>query len=351
VSILIVDDSDATNRSLRAFLQSRGYPAVRTVTSGAEALRLLGEGTPAASPGDVEVVLLDVGLPDLDGIEVCRRLKAALPLKDIPVLIITGATDEQTLEHAFAAGACDFLHKPIRLPELLARLRSALNLKRELDTCKAHERELVQVTRQLEQLNRELERLSILDELTSIANRRFFNVVLAQEWARAARAVLPLSLIMIDIDFFKNYNDHYGHLQGDDCLRRVATALSSLAKRPGDCVARYGGEEFVVVLAHTGVHGAATVAEGLRRQIESLRLEHPCSPVANWVTISLGVASTVPERSGSAELLVTAADQAVYEAKREGRNRVKLYQGTPGQIYQTLVPSGDAKRDGPPPGG
>src|SRR5262245_2464592 len=116
VSILIVDDSDATNRSLQAFLQSRGYPAVQTVTSGAAALRLLGEGTPAASPGDVEVILLDVGLPDLDGIEVCRRLKAAAPLKDIPVLIITGATDEQILERAFAVGACDFLPKPIRLP-------------------------------------------------------------------------------------------------------------------------------------------------------------------------------------------------------------------------------------------
>jgi diguanylate cyclase (GGDEF)-like protein len=333
VSILIVDDSQTTNDCLRTFLQRRGYPDVRTVTSGGEALRVLGEGTAAASPGDVEVVLLDVGLPDLDGIEVCRRIKAAPQLKDIPVLVITGAAEEVILERAFAAGACDFLPKPIRLPELSARLRSALNLKRELDTCKAREHELVQVTRQLEQLNRELERLSILDELTGIANRRFFNVVLAQEWARAARAVLPLSLILIDIDFFKNYNDHYGHPEGDVCLRRVAGALSSLAKRPGDCVARYGGEEFVVVLAHTGVQGAAVVAEGLRKKVENLRLEHACSAVADWVTISLGVASIVPERGGSPDLLVAAADQAVYEAKRAGRNRVQLYPGVPGQVY------------------
>src|SRR5207245_1973998 len=117
VSILIVDDSHTTNQSLRTFLQSRGYPQVQSVTTGGEALHLLGEGTPVAAPGDIEVILLDVGLPDLDGIEVCRRIKAAPPLKDIPVLIITGAADEETLERAFAAGACDFLHKPIRLPE------------------------------------------------------------------------------------------------------------------------------------------------------------------------------------------------------------------------------------------
>jgi diguanylate cyclase (GGDEF)-like protein len=347
VSILIVDDSDSTNRSLRAFLQSRGYPEVRTVTSGGEALRLLGEGTPAAAPGEVEVILLDVGLPDVDGLEVCRRVKAESALKDIPVLVVTGAADERTLEQAFAAGACDYLHKPVRLPELLARLRSALNLKRELDTIKSRERELVQVTRQLEQLNRELERLSILDELTGIANRRFFNVVLAQEWARAARAVLPLSLILIDIDFFKNYNDHYGHPEGDNCLRQVAGALSSLAKRPGDCVARYGGEEFVVVLAHTGVQGAAAVAEGLRKKVANLGLEHAHSPVADRVTISLGVASTVPERGGSPELLLAAADQAVYEAKRAGRNRVELFAGIPGQGYaaphRACVPANDVQ--------
>ncbi len=331
--VLIVDDSSDATRCLQSLLTARGYPHARTAASGQEALEFL--EAEAAGEKKIGVVLTDVDMPGLSGIELCQRIKAAPHLRDLSVLVLTGNTDEETLERAFAAGACDFIAKPVSPTELLARVRSAVNLKRELDNCKARERQLVEVTQQLERLNAELHRLSILDELTGIANRRFFNILFNQEWGRAARAVLPLSIILIDVDFFKNYNDHYGHPEGDKCLARVASTLSSLTRRPGDCVARYGGEEFVVLLAHTGVRGALVVAETLRKSIEELALEHACSAIRDRVTISLGVAAVVPERGYSAEQLLAAADQAVYQAKREGRNCVRAFQGPPEEARAT----------------
>lgn len=324
--VLVVDDCEDTRRSLQRLLQAHGYDQVVTAENGQAALDYLCADDPEEAPR-VDVMLTDLDMPGLDGIEVCQLVKAAPHLRDIAVLILTGITDELTLERAFEAGACDYITKPFNVNELLARVRSAANLKHQFDQCKMREQDLVKVTRQLKQLNEELQRLSILDELTGIPNRRFFNILLTQEWGRAARAVLPLSMMLIDIDYFKNYNDHYGHPQGDKCLKKVATTLNSLVRRPGDCVARYGGEEFVVLLAHTGLGGATQVAETLRHAVEELRLPHADSPVHNRVTISVGVASTVPERSSSPEVLLSAADQAVYQAKHGGRNCVKIFQG------------------------
>jgi diguanylate cyclase (GGDEF)-like protein len=208
-------------------------------------------------------------------------------------------------------------------------MRSALNLKKEMDGCRTREKELVEVTGRLQQLNEELHRLAILDELTGIANRRFFNIVFAQEWGRAAREVIPLSLIFIDIDFFKNYNDAYGHSRGDDCLKKVAGALSQSVKRPTDQVSRYGGEEFAVIVPHTALRGARTMAEGLRNKVEELRLEHAGSLIHDRVTISVGVACATPERGVAPDSLVLAADRAVYQAKRGGRNRVEALTSNP----------------------
>lgn len=326
---MIVADCDATRQSLQTLLHARGYAHVLCVESGDKALQLLGVDAPREDDPPVDTVLVDAEMPGLDGIETCRRLKAARHLRDVPVVVMTGSAREDTLEAALAAGACDVLPKPVTAGEVHARVRAALTLKREMDSCKAREAELLRVTRELQQLNEELQRLAVLDELTGISNRRFFNLVLEQEWGRAAREVQPLSLLMIDIDFFKNYNDHYGHPRGDRCLKSVAATLSALIKRPGDHVARYGGEEFVVLMPHTGLHGAAAVAELLRRKVEELKLEHAFSAVHDRVTISVGVATAVPERRSSAELLVAAADQAVYESKRHGRNRVSVFEGSP----------------------
>ncbi|HEX3012474.1 MAG TPA: diguanylate cyclase [Syntrophomonadaceae bacterium] len=178
---------------------------------------------------------------------------------------------------------------------------------------------------QVLKLNRKLEKLSVIDVLTGIPNRRFFNDKLTAEWQRAIRNAAPLSLIIVDIDYFKAYNDNYGHLGGDICLRRVAQELQGLAQRPADVAARYGGEEFAILLPDTTLTGAAMVAEAMRARIEKAAIIHDFSQVKNIVTISLGVATVVPAPNASASLLVENADQALYRAKEHGRNRVERY--------------------------
>jgi diguanylate cyclase (GGDEF)-like protein len=326
VAILVVDDQRDMCESLQVLLRSHGYPDVRTAICGRQALDFLTGGANGLAGCPVDLVITDVRMPGLSGIEVCQQIKAAPHLRDIPVLIVTGRADEAVLERAFDAGAHDFIPKPANPTELLARVRSALNLKRELDQRKARERELVEVTDRLRRLNDELRRVAILDELTAVPNRRFFNLLLRQEWARAAREVHPLSLLLIDVDVFKGYNDRYGHPAGDACLARIAGTLNTLTRRPGDAVARYGGEEFVALLAHTAAKGAAAVAETLRAAVEDLNIEHGGSPVGK-VTISVGVGSAVPNRNSTPDRLLTAADHALYEAKATGRNRVVVFQG------------------------
>ena len=226
------------------------------------------------------------------------------------------------IEEAFAAGATDYIPKPLNKVELLARIHNALALKREMDRRKQREKELLEVTRQLEEANRKLERLTTQDDLTGIANRRHFNRYLAREWARAVRERQGLALILIDIDSFKPYNDHYGHPAGDEVSIKVARILQQTAKRPTDLVARYGGEEFAVVLPHTSLEGAAIVAEQMRELVAGLKIEHQYARAEKHITISAGVAATLPEKTQDARVLLQAADEALYEAKRSGGNKV-----------------------------
>jgi diguanylate cyclase (GGDEF)-like protein len=183
-------------------------------------------------------------------------------------------------------------------------------------------RELTETRRQLEHRNRDLERISALDTLTQIANRRRFDAVLRQEWRRSARDDSPLSLVFCDIDYFKRFNDTYGHQAGDECLVRVAQAMEETLNRPADLVARYGGEEFIALLVDTGLEGARMLAERMRSRVETLKVEHRASGVASHLTVSLGVASVVPKPAVRPEDLVDLADRALYAAKEGGRNRV-----------------------------
>jgi len=176
----------------------------------------------------------------------------------------------------------------------------------------------------LEDTNLMLESLSFLDDLTAIPNRRRFSEFINSEWRRSARGGTPIALVMIDIDFFKLFNDNYGHRSGDEVLQKVASALQKSLKRPGDFVARYGGEEFVVVLPDTDVNGAMVIAEAMRWEIEELGIPHGFSAVSDRLTISLGVAGTVAERDSSPRTLIEAADAALYRAKQSGRNRVEM---------------------------
>ncbi|MBJ6752393.1 diguanylate cyclase [Geomonas anaerohicana] len=176
--------------------------------------------------------------------------------------------------------------------------------------------------RQLQNATLELRRLSISDPLTGLGNRRHFEVMLDQEWQRAVRSDSPIALIFLDIDFFKNFNDNYGHQAGDDCLKLVARELGRFARRPGDTAARYGGEEFVLLLSGIGLADAATIAKKCRKAVEALNVPHSHSPVAEVVTVSVGVAAMIPDFDADRQQLVEAADQALYRAKLKGRNNV-----------------------------
>jgi diguanylate cyclase (GGDEF)-like protein len=206
--------------------------------------------------------------------------------------------------------------------DLEALARDNHKLKEYAGEVELANRQLTQIRQQLEEKNRLLERLSTLDTLTGIANRRRFDDVLRQEWKRAARDETPLSLIYCDIDFFKGYNDSYGHQAGDETLLRVARVLSEAAHRPADLAARYGGEEFVILLVDTGAEGAGLLAERMRASVEAQKIAHRSSGIGAFLTASFGLATMIPRPAIRPEELIDRADRALYMAKQRGRNRV-----------------------------
>lgn len=204
----------------------------------------------------------------------------------------------------------------------VAVLRDVSETQSLLRAIESSHQEIIKTNKKLEERNAILKELSSKDALTSLYNRRYFNEHLISEWNRAIREDQPLSIMMFDIDYFKQYNDEYGHQQGDDCLKQVASCLTEVLHRPADLIARYGGEEFVALLPATDTKGACVIAENMRSQLEQIKIEHKASKVSAYVTVSIGVASTVPEKPDQHETLVRVADKALYNAKAAGRNRV-----------------------------
>lgn len=324
MGILIVDDSLDSRMLIKAFLNAEGYSDVILAESAQDAFNKLGIDNTDSAIRDVDLILMDVFMPGIDGIKACSRIKEVEKLKDVPVIMVTGSTEVEDMQLSFSSGAVDYITKPISKIELLARVRSTLRLKHEMDSRKARERELMELTKQLEATNLILQRISHTDGLTGIQNRRYYDERLEQEWRRAERDNVAIALLLIDIDFFKAYNDTYGHQAGDECLKTVAHTLQEVLKRPADFVARYGGEEFVAVLPETELDGALKLAETMRSGVEALGIPHAASKVAAVVTISLGVAVIVPAnaKGSSYSMLVNEADRALYNAKHDGRNRV-----------------------------
>ncbi len=291
--ILIVDDASENIRILAQAL--KGEYKTTFATDGNQALKMaMSEETP-------DLILLDIIMPHMDGYEVCTRLKNDSKTRNIPVIFITAMDQEEDETKGLEIGAVDYITKPFSMAIVKARVKTHLELKRHRDM---------------------LENLSSLDGLTGIPNRRRFDEFLDTEWRHCMRENVPLSLIMMDIDYFKAFNDNQGHQAGDDCLKKVAYTLASSVKRPMDFLARYGGEEFVAILPKTNSEGALVVAETMRKNIESLSISHPHSQALKCVTVSLGIATIVPTAQLSSDVLIKAADDALFRAKREGRNRV-----------------------------
>ncbi|MEV4781143.1 diguanylate cyclase domain-containing protein [Burkholderia sp. LMU1-1-1.1] len=420
-AILIVDDAPENLAVLRKLMVEQGYQTF-VATSGERALKIARRVHP-------DLILLDVVMPGMDGLETCRQLKSHAATQRIPVIFMSAKTDTDDVVAGFDIGAVDYIGKPLRMAEVCARVRTQLQIRSNSETQEEQAERLRTIVNNMaeglliieadgriqftnpacdkylgyqenelagraisELLNplvaqeyleyfaryaaspemahshgtREviirhrngssvcmdltltpmylrqplfigllhdithhkqsedaLQRAAMVDPLTQIANRRHFDSFLEKEWQRSMRSGQPLSLVVLDVDHFKLYNDTLGHPAGDTCLQRVAAAIASHALRPTDLAARYGGEEFVLLFAETGAETAAMMAEAIRAHIESLRIPHPRSTTSEWLTVSIGVATIHPHQLDNTESLFVAADRAMYVAKEGGRNQVQ----------------------------
>lgn len=291
--ILVVDDDTATMANLRTMFEQQ-IDIVSAVTH-ADAMAQCQANHP-------DLILLDINLGDENGFDLCQRIKQQPDLAHIPVIFITGSHHEADEVRAFRLGAVDFIRKPVS--PSIAEARVVTHLARQLQTAL-------------------LKRIAHSDGLTGLRNRRTLDEELERDWKDCARTGWPLSVIMIDIDYFKKYNDNYGHLAGDACLRRVASVIHAALSRPSDCAARYGGEEFTCLLPSTDFHGALSVAESIRSSIAALAIAHyDGATAAHIVTASIGVATCYPDAADGWLDLLAAADQQLYRAKETGRDRV-----------------------------
>ncbi|MEY4717614.1 MAG: hypothetical protein RL563_232 [Pseudomonadota bacterium] len=311
-TILIVDDQPENIHLLAHALDD--HYNIQFALSGLAAIEVLNKHRP-------DLILLDVIMPEMDGYEFCKQLKNRPDTADIPIIFITARQDEASESLALMTGGVDFIHKPVNPDVLLARVHTHIQLKKQLDL---------------------LRQLSTIDPLTGLANRRQFFERFNAEWTRMMRNESMVTVMMIDVDYFKAYNDHYGHVAGDDCLSRVGQTVAATLSRAGDLVGRYGGEEFIVYMADTGLEQAVLAAEKVRQHVEALAIPNQgvAETKTNVVTVSIGVAAAYPrykqnslqseslpndrEQIQKAEInaLIEAADQALYQSKSLGRNRV-----------------------------
>ncbi len=269
-----------------------------------------------------QMVLLDAVMPGIDGFTCCQQLRQRPEAQDVPVLMITVLDDSESVDRAFEAGATDYVTKPIHWPVLCQRVRRLLKAYWETVQLQAQiERERA-LTLQLEAANRELTRLATSDGLTGLANRRYFDEVLDREWRRAMREHQPFSLLLCDVDFFKAYNDTYGHLMGDHCLESVAKILAQSVHRSADLAARYGGEEFAIIMPNTPIAGSRQIANRIQQQLAYAAIPHVASSASSVVTLSIGLICVVPEQGCTPTAALTKVDQMLYRAKEAGRNQI-----------------------------
>ncbi|MBF0138547.1 MAG: diguanylate cyclase [Magnetococcales bacterium] len=291
-TLLIVDDEPDNIRIAGRILEKEYH--LLFSTTGKDALDI-------AQTKQPDMILLDIVMPDMDGYTVCSMIRQNPATQDIPIIFVTAMEHEQHEVIGLELGASDYLSKPLH--PLISRLRIRNIL--ELHKARNH-----------------FKNLAMIDGLTSIPNRRHFDERLQHEWHRSVRSKSPLAILLMDIDYFKSFNDHYGHLGGDATLKRIAAALKESMIRVTDTLARYGGEEFVCLLPETDLMGVLFMAEKLRSVIESLNIPHVKSLISDRVTLSVGGAVVVPEQTIKQAAFLAAADENLYKAKNHGRNCV-----------------------------
>ena len=294
-TILVVDDMTTTLLLLHDLLKDT-YE-VKIAKSGTKALEIL------ESPNDIDLILLDIEMPDINGYDVCKRIKNNETIKNIPVIFVTARNSEEDEEYGLNLGAIDYITKPFNKTITKLRLKNYLELKIKNDM---------------------LEKLSMYDGLTNIRNRRFFDETFEKTFSEIKRDKKSLAVLMIDIDFFKPYNDNYGHGQGDETLRKVAKALEKTIKRASDFVARYGGEEFVILLKDINKDGVEAVANNLLNAIRELKITHEFSKIENYVTVSIGVSYYNSSSDITKLELLLKADETLYNVKNSGRNNFAI---------------------------
>jgi len=315
MKVLVVEDSKPISLIICAVIRGMKHDPI-PVESGEEAIEIFQKQS-------FDLILMDVEMPGIDGFETTRRLRVIMGDVWIPIIFLSANDDEGHIAEGINAGGDDYLTKPVKPIIVQSKIRAMARIA-------GMRNELSKANEQLYQANVELERLSYMDGLTGVVNRRGFEKTFLTEWRRSQRENQPLAVVMIDIDEFKKYNDGYGHLQGDDCLKKVAETLNNTVRRPGDVVARYGGEEFVILLPNTDVEGAMYVVSHLVENVSALKIPHLFATYNHKVTISAGISSTeLMSKPYTDEDLLASADKALYVAKEGGRNRFEVYQPNP----------------------
>jgi two-component system, chemotaxis family, response regulator WspR len=315
VKVLLVDDQAMIGEAVRRALLRDAEVVFRYCGNPADAVQVAEEFRPT-------VILQDLVMPDVDGLTLVRRYRENPATQGVPIVVLSTREDPTVKSDAFALGANDYLIKLPDAIELVARVRhhsKAYITKLQRDEAY---RALAESQRQLLEINEELKRLTNVDGLTGLSNRRYFNDFSGPQWKLALRDQTPIAVLMVDVDNFKKYNDHYGHLAGDEVLKSVGAAIQKSFVRPTDLAARFGGEEFVVLLPSTPIEVLGALGERLRANVEALNVPHAGATGWDHVTISVGGAVTVPQHDDTLLSLVESADQALYDAKSGGKNRV-----------------------------
>lgn len=307
--VLIVDD-DPLNLNILHHILRDDYD-VFMANNGKQALSF------CKKEEKPDLILLDVVMPGVNGLDVCKYLKSNETTADIPVIFITSQNTVEQENLCWIVGCTDFIPKPVNHLTLKHRVRTHLMMKRQAELLKKY---------------------AWVDGLTGVCNRRYFDEHFKKEWRRCMRSVAPLSLIMFDIDYFKSYNDTYGHLKGDTCLCRVAETIARRPQRAGDLTARYGGEEFAVILPETSLQGAVFLAQAIGEEVQALNISHSSSAVSKKVTLSAGVATVIPDKSAQPAHLIQDADAQLYRAKRNGRAQVCSVLNERNFVYINSIP-------------